>query len=103
MKEGWKKLPIEAKQGLVLGSLTRYCREYGTIRIAKLDNGAIDIVVLISPPMAVPGDVLLPAVTLLDGQLYDLMADTYGSVPAAACAFGLAGTSCHFTDCKQEG
>lgn len=95
----------ETKKALITGGLNRYCKEYGTIRVAKLvTDGVGDTLVLFSPPMQIPGDAPgLAAVTVLDGRLYEMMVETFGSVSNAVRELGYEIMSYHFTESEQEG
>lgn len=83
----------------------RLIREYGAVRLAKLEpftNPDRDTLVLFSPVFKVKGDVPIAAATVLDSKLFNIGLEAYGSIKAAAKTWSGEG-SLHFEESKQEG
>lgn len=97
-----KELSLPQKRQKVCDALTRHCREYGTVRIARLDaQKGCDTLVMFSPVVCVPGDVPCVPITVLDPPLWRMMVEGFGSVKVA-CAFFASTTSYHFVECGEE-
>lgn len=77
---------IEVAKILFCEEIHRLLREYGAVRLAKLDttyDGRADRLVIFSPIFCVPGDVQLPAACVLDSRLYALGELAYGTMRRA--------------------